>query len=178
MLKRVGITITTERFGVAADLFDEFLDVMESGDLTRALTEPVYDENNGETEPQQTEVFCSGRLRLNETDFSLSYEEGELTGMEGSSSQLSFSLAQRGMVTLIRTGSVSTALVFEKGKRHTCVYQTPYMPFEVCVHTLDVKNELAATAGSIGGVLELDYVVEIRGAQAERCRMRVEVREM
>ncbi len=177
MLKRVAVTMKAERFGVAADLFDEFMDVMESGELYRALTEPVDDGENGETEPQQTEVFCNGRLRLTDTDFSLTYEESALTGMEGTESQLSFRLAERGLVTMLRTGSVTTALVFEQGKRHMCVYQTPYMPFEVCVHTLRVDNRLAPD-GAVGGSLDLDYVVEIRGAQAERCQMHVEVREM
>ena len=177
MLKRVGITMTTERFGVAAELFDEFMEMMESGELSRALTEPVYDVENGETEPQQSEMFCVGRLRLTDEEFSLTYEETELTGMEGTESQLSFRYDQRGLLTMLRTGSVTTALVFEKNKRHMCIYQTPYMPFEVCVHTLHVDNRLALNS-AIGGTLDLDYVVEIRGAQAERCRMHVEIREM
>jgi uncharacterized beta-barrel protein YwiB (DUF1934 family) len=177
VLKRVGVTITVERFGVAAELFDEFMEIMESGELSRALTEPVYDEENGETEPQQSEMYCVGRLRQNDEEFSLTYEETELTGMEGSESQLSFRFDQRGLLTMLRTGTVSTALVFEKNKRHMCVYQTPYMPFEVCVHTLHVDNRLALD-GAIGGTLDLDYVVEIRGAQAERCQMHIEVREV
>ena len=177
MLKRVGITMTTERFGVAAELFDEFMEMMESGELSRALTEPVYDVENGETEPQQSEMFCVGRLRLTDEEFSLTYEETELTGMEGTESQLSFRFDQRGLLTMLRTGSVTTALVFEKNKRHMCIYQTPYMPFEGCVHTLHVDNRLALNS-AIGGTLDLDYVVEIRGAQAERCRMHVEIREM
>lgn len=174
MLKRVGITMTTERFGVAAELFDEFMEMMESGELSRALTEPVYDVENGETEPQQSEMFCVGRLRLTDEEFSLTYEETELTGMEGTESQLSFRFDQRGLLTMLRTGSVTTALVFEKNKRHMCIYQTPYMPFEVCVHTLHVDNRLALNS-AIGGTLDLDYVVEIRGAQAERTKFNMQI---
>ena len=57
------------------------------------------------------------------------------------------------------------------------MYQTPIMPFEVCVHTLRVDNALAVDGQSVGGTLDLDYVIEIRGARAERCRMHLEVRE-
>jgi uncharacterized beta-barrel protein YwiB (DUF1934 family) len=74
---------------------------------------------------------------------------------------------------MIRSGSVSTALVFEPGKRHFCTYKTPYMPFEVCVHTIKVDNRLLDAEGT----LDLDYVVEIRGAQAERCRLHLELKE-
>ena len=46
------------------------------------------------------------------------------------------------------------------------------MPFEVCVRTLDVKNELAQK-----GTLFIDYIVEIRGARAERTRFSMTVME-
>ena len=176
MLKKVRISMSVERYGVAADLFEEWMGVMESGEMMAALTEPAPDEDGNMDEPQQMEMFCDGRLRLTDDEFSLTYEETELTGMEGTESQLSFRRAEPGLLTMLRTGSVTTALVFEKGKRHICVYRTPYMPFEVCVHTLSVDNGLLVD-GRLGGVLELDYVVEIRGARAERCRMRLEVRE-
>jgi uncharacterized beta-barrel protein YwiB (DUF1934 family) len=105
--------------------------------------------------------------------FSLSYEESELTGMEGSSSQISFFFSNPELVTMLRSGSVSTALVFEPNKRHFCTYKTPFMPFEVCVHTLRIDNQLLSDAAT----LDLDYLVEIRGAQAERCRLHLEIKE-
>ena len=71
---------------------------------------------------------------------------------------------------MIREGVVSTALVFETGKRHHCVYQTPFMPFEVCVYTKKVENHIVD-----GGYLELDYMIEIRGARAERTQFRMEL---
>ncbi len=141
-----------------------------------AWAEPSFDEQDEEQEPQQMELFCDGRLRMTDDEFSLTYEETEITGMEGTESQLSFRLAQPNLITMLRTGSVTTALVFEQGKRHTSLYQTPIMPFEVCVHTLKIENRLTEKKG-IGGTLELDYVVEIRGAQAERCLLHLEVTE-
>ena len=74
------------------------------------------------------------------------------------------------MVSMIREGVVSTALVFEAGKRHHCLYQTPFMPFEVCVYTKKVENRLLDE-----GYLELDYMIEIRGARAERTQFRMEL---
>ena len=46
------------------------------------------------------------------------------------------------------------------------------MPFEICVFTKSVKNTLLQD-----GVIELDYIVEIRGAQAERTQFKIEVFE-
>lgn len=178
MLKKVAITMTVERYGVAASLFDELADAPELSEVNPSLLELVPDEDGNLEEPEQTEVFSTGRLRLTDEEFSLTYEESALTGMEGTQSQLSFRCGEPGLLTMLRTGAVKTALVFEKGKRHICVYQTPYMPFEVCVYTLGVDNRLMADGERVGGVLELDYIVEIHGARAERCRMRLEIREM
>ena len=42
----------------------------------------------------------------------------------------------------MRSGPVSTAMTFEEGKRHFCVYDTPFSSFQVCVRALTVKNAL------------------------------------
>ena len=73
-----------------------------------------------------------------------------------------FDKGNEGLVTMMRSGAVNTALVFEAGNRHICVYHTPYMPFELCVHTLKVENHLLDE-----GKLYLDYIIEFRGAKAE-----------
>ena len=139
-----------------------------------AFVEGAFDPlQTDDDEAQDMEMYSDARLRLTDDMFSLSYEETALTGMEGTSSQLSFIRSQPHLLTMLRSGSVSTALVFEPGKRHFCTYKTPYMPFEVCVHTVKVDNRLLDAEGT----LDLDYVVEIRGAQAERCRLHLELKQ-
>ena len=174
MLKRVRVMMQSERFGVAARLFEDMIDgVSEADEYVAAMFAPAPNEEGNFDEPEHMEMFCDGRLRLTDDMFSLSYEESELTGMEGTSSQLSFLLSQPELVTMLRSGSVSTALVFEPNQRHFCIYKTPYMPFEVCVHTLKIDNRLM----SENRTLDLDYIIEIRGSQAERCRMHLEIKE-
>ncbi len=171
MLKKVRIFMRTERHGVAAQLFEDVAMGMSEADVfVSSMLEPQDDDADG---PQSMEMFSDARLRLTDDMFSLSYEESELTGMEGTSSQLSFMRSQPDLVTMLRSGSVSTALVFEPNKRHFCTYKTPFMPFEVCVHTLRIDNQLLCDVAT----LDLDYIVEIRGAQAERCRLHLEIKE-
>lgn len=97
---------------------------------------------------------------------SIAYDETELTGMEGAHSDVVFHTADPGLVSLIRSGSVTTALTFRSHTRAICVYETPYMPFHVGIHCLTVTNRLDED-----GTLTLDYIIEIRGGCAERCRM-------
>ena len=73
---------------------------------------------------------------------------------------------------MLRCGTVSTALVFEEEKRHLCAYDTGVLPFELCIYTKSVKNGITEA----GGRLELQYLVEIRGAKAEQTKCVVEIR--
>ena len=127
-------------------------------------------ENNAPEGP--IEMFSEGELYITDERVIIAYDESELTGMEGSHTQVRFERNMPELVTMMRDGSVNTILVFEQGKRHICTYQTPYMPFEICVFTKSVKNNLLEN-----GVIELDYIVEIRGAQAERTQFKIEIFE-
>ena len=113
-------------------------------------------------------INTDGILTEEDGRIEFSYEESEITGMEGSTTAISFSKDNPSLVSMVREGSVSTALVFEQGKRHRCAYNTPYMPFELCVHTLKVDNRLMSDK-----VAFIDYIIEIRGAKAERTKLEI-----
>ncbi len=148
MLKKVRIKIVTERIEMQGSLF-------EGG---------VIEKKTAESE--RLELVVQGRYHDDGTRVSIGYTESDVSGMEGSKTTISYQKNAPGLVTMMRTGAVKTALVFEKGRRHHCVYQTPIMPFEVSVHTTEVNNDIEGE-----GKLFLDYAVELRGAQAERTKM-------
>ena len=102
----------------------------------------------------------------------ITYDETELTGMEGAHSTITYRTADRGLVTMLRTGMVSTAMTFKAHHRAICTYDTPYMPFSIGIHALTVDNRL-----DTDGELKLDYIIEIRGARAERCEMVMKITE-
>lgn len=155
--RQVRIRIKSVRFEVEASLFSE-------GDEAPRI------QAGGDPEPETIEINSMGVFTEKDGRAELSYDETEVTGMEGSRTAVSFATAQEAIVSMIREGMVSTVLVFEEGKRHHCVYNTPIMPFEVCVHTIKVENKLLDE-----GTLDLDYIVEIRGARAERTKFRMEI---
>ena len=156
--REIRIFINSVRYEVEASLFsgDDELDLL--------------DDDFGEIEPERMQIKTVGRYVIDGNRCEISYDETDVTGMEGSVTSISFDMTDIGVVTMGRTGAVSTALVFEKGKRHHCVYNTPYMPFEVCVKTLSVNNKIGED-----GRLELDYIVEIRGAKAERTKFSMKI---
>ena len=123
-----------------------------------------------EVQPETMEILSVGTENEDNGRRIFSYDETEATGMDGSTTSLTYLLDRPELVTMLREGAVSTALVFEEGKRHHCLYQTPFMPFEVCVHTLKVENKLESER-----TLFLDYIIEIRGARAERTKFFMEI---
>ena len=156
MQDEVRIKIRSTRYEVEASLFSE-----EDGEI---------DLSELRLEPETIEIRTEGKMTVTEGRVDISYDETEMSGMKGSLTSVSFLEADSGIVTMQREGAVSTALVFEAGKRHHCLYKTPFMPFQVCVHTLRVDNKLLTD-----GYLDLDYIVEIRGAKAERTKFRMEL---
>ena len=160
--KSIRMKIKSTRYEMGELLFSR-MSAELAGELEIEIPEEIADGAGEETEINTDGLFTEENGRIE-----LSYKESELTGMEGSTTAISFDAAIPTLVSMVREGSVSTALVFEQGKRHRCVYNTPYMPFEICVHTLKVDNRL-----STDKTMFIDYIIEIRGARAERTKMEI-----
>lgn len=157
--EEIRIKIKSELYEVEASMFsdDEDIDFFEA----RTSEEPEAD---------ILEINSVGIMSDDGERIFISYNETEATGMDGSTTSISFLKSTPEIVTMTRDGAVSATLVFEDGKRHHCIYKTPFMPFEVCVKTKDVVNNIISK-----GELELDYIVEIRGAKAERTKFKMQL---
>lgn len=163
------ICLRTRRVGIPMPLFPEAedgTDCEEDADCGDECEDCDLPEEEGEAE--DIELAMEGKLVVTGERAELVWHESELTGMEGSTTKIGFFLDSPGLVSMLRGGSVNTALVFEEGRRHICVYNTPFSAFEICVQGLRVDNRLLTD-----GTLELDYLIEIRGNRTERCRMEV-----
>lgn len=121
------------------------------------------DENIEDESENRIDVTTEGLIRRRDGRIEIEYFETELTGMAGACTCISFDEQNPELVTMIRTGSVATALVFEEGKRHVCAYNTEEAAFEICVNTSRVDNRMTER----GGEILLDYCIEFRGASTE-----------
>lgn len=136
-----------------------------------ALGNRVVDETDLETDSEKFEMTTEGILRVVDGRIEIEYFETEITGMAGVCTCLSFEYKNPGVVSLLRTGIVESALVFEEGVRHVCVYTTPELAFEVCVNTAKVVNNITTN----GGELFLNYAIEFRGAEKESTSIHIAV---
>ena len=162
--EKIKMKIRSLRYDVEESLFAKL-----AGDILDGDTD--YENENAEYDEEAAiELNTEGVMNVDGERVELIYEESEITGMEGSRTSVVFDRSNAGLVSMLRDGTVSTALTFERGKRHHCVYNTPIMPFEICVRTLKVENNILEN-----GKLALDYIIEIRGAKAERTKFELEV---
>ena len=74
-------------------------------------------------EPDHIELITEGTLELLPDGLRFFYQETELTGMEGTTTSFQLCGPQ---VILSRTGAVNSQMVFEEGRQHTSLYETPF----------------------------------------------------
>ena len=120
--------------------------------------------------PDVIELVTEGRLARDGSGYTLSYQESELTGLEGTLTTIQVDGEQ---VTLLRVGEFNSQLVSQEGRRHLSVYNTPYGAMEIGVHT----RHLLAELNDQGGDIEVDYSVEVDHALAGRNIFRINVKE-
>lgn len=124
-----------------------------------------------DVEDEIIELVTEGLLnKEGEGEYTLSYQESELTGLEGT---LTTFQVEQGRITLMRIGEVNSQMVFEEGRRHLSMYDTPYGALAIGVNTRRMRSSL----GEHGGDIEIDYAIEIDHAMAGQNLFQINVRE-
>ncbi len=91
--------------------------------------------------------------------YAVEYEESEITGQAGTKTRVEF--CENG-VSIQRTGTTESQLVFERGRRHVTLYRTEIGDMEVAVCSDCVDVNLSEN----GGVAGFNYAVEINGYES------------
>ena len=119
-----------------------------------------------ECAPEEIELVTAGTMeRDGQGGCTISYQESELTGLEGTTTRVCIDGSR---VTLLREGNTNSQMVFEEGRRHLSMYETPYG-----VNT----RRMRSTVGEAGGELEIDYAIEIDNLVAGQNLFRMNVKK-
>lgn len=120
---------------------------------------------------QAIEVITEGLIMEdNDGNIEIEYDENDSEDFNGTIVRIIFNRNEPGLVSVVREGDINTMLSFESGKRHKSVYNTPYMPFELSINTIEVKNTVLTD-----GRLFLNYLIEIKGLSCDRCTIDFEI---
>ena len=110
-------------------------------------------------EPDVIELVTEGILEQSDTGWIISYEESDLTGMQGVTT--TFTVEDK-KLTLTRTGKLNSQMIFQEGVRHESLYQMEFGALMLSVCARKIKTELSAS----GGVIDLSYGIEIEQTEA------------
>ena len=120
-------------------------------------------------DPDATELMTDGTLEVTEDGLVLSYEESELTGMEGTTTTFEVCGPR---VTLTRSGAVNSQMVFEEGRQHTSLYETPCGELSVDIQTGRLRHNLTER----GGIMEIQYSIAVEHTVTGRNCFKIRVK--
>ena len=101
-------------------------------------------------DPDETELMTEGTLELTEQGLRLSYDE----------------------TTLTRSGSVNSQMIFEEGRQHTSLYETPYGELTVDIQTSCLRHNLTER----GGIMEIKYSIAVEHTVTGRNSFKIRVK--
>ena len=122
-----------------------------------------------DVDPDATELMTEGTLELTEDGLRLVYEETALTGMEGTTTVFEVSGPR---VTLTRQGCVNSQMIFEEGRQHTSLYETPFGELTVDIQTSLLRHNLTER----GGVMEIKYSIAVEHTVTGRNCFKIRVK--
>ena len=111
-------------------------------------------------DPDAIELVTEGTMELQGDVWQISYEESDLTGLEGVTT--TFRVSPRG-VTLRRTGKLQSQMIFQEGKRHESLYQLDFGALMITVCARQIRYSLSENEA---GTVDLVYGIEIEGSAA------------
>ena len=122
-----------------------------------------------DVDPDATELMTEGTMELREDRILLEYRETALTGMEGTTT--TFEIAGP-RVTLRRSGSVESQMVFEEGRQHSSLYETPFGALTVDIQTGRLRHNISER----GGVMEIKYSIAVEHTVTGRNCFKIRVK--
>ena len=124
-----------------------------------------------EEEEQRMEFTTDGHYFYEDQVGCLSYEESEVTGLEGTRTSL---FVMPDQVVVDREGTVTSRMVFKKGLKSAFQYATPFGNATMGINTRRIDQNM----GEGGGSVEIDYVVDMEHVVASRNKFQITVKEI
>ena len=113
----------------------------------------------GGQEPEVIELTTEGTMEFRDGGWDITYEESELTGLVGVTTTFR---VEPEKVTLIRTGRLTSTMVFQEGVSHDSLYRMEFGALMISVKATRVFFDIVEDGGSI----DLVYNIIIENTEA------------
>ena len=118
---------------------------------------------------QVVEVITPGTFEILENGFKATYEESEISGMQGTMTSI---IIADEKVILERTGSTETVMTFEKSGSNVCLYNTPYGVLEMTTNTNNLDIEITEN----GGKVKIEYDLVVSGQDSISTSLKLDIK--
>lgn len=115
------------------------------------------------------EVVTPGEIEITDEYIIATYDETEISGMDGTKTTIKI---ENDKFWLLREGTVTTKMEFEKGQTNVCLYNTLYGLMDLSIHT----NELIINMGSDGGKISAEYIMVFTGQKPMTTNIEIIIR--
>lgn len=122
-----------------------------------------------EQDPEVIELVTEGTLEPYKDGWKLKYEESDLTGLAGVTTTF---LVEPSVVTLRRTGPLTSCMEFREGIPHESLYQ---MEFGALMLTV-CANKVSYDITENGGTIDLLYSIEIENTAAGQIEYHLDIK--
>ena len=126
-------------------------------------------QNYQDQEPDVIELVTEGVLEYRDGGWDLSYEESDLTGLQGVTTTFR---VEPGTIVLTRKGPLNSQMVFQEGVHHDSLYQMEFGTMMLSVCATKVKYNISYE----GGTIDLVYGIEIEHTAAGTIDYHLDIR--
>lgn len=123
---------------------------------------------DGDDQVNEIELQTQGKFAQRNGKFYIIYEESELTGFEDTTTTIKVA---EDCVSMTRNGKYNSKMVFRKGEKCLCSYQTPYGVIPVGVNPISLRSSL----GESGGNVDIEYILDIDNREYLKNRLNLTV---
>lgn len=135
--------------------------------MKKAIISVLSKQKNNDDEA--IEVVTPGDFYKKDNFYYAVYKETEISGMEGTTTTLKIS---ENKFSLIRAGSTSTEMEFEKKAKNISMYDTPYGTLELNIETKDLNVKIDDN----GGEVFINYDMSISGQSPQNTLLKINIK--
>ncbi|WP_003542706.1 DUF1934 domain-containing protein [Desulfotomaculum nigrificans] len=124
---------------------------------------------DSDNDTEVIELVSPGTFHKKGNSYYILYPETVISGTENSTTSVKVAADT---VTIVRSGHINMRQVFEKGKLHRSVYQTPFGSMNMTVLPLQIEVDLT----DLGGSIKLEYELTLNDNKLGTNTLEIKVR--
>ena len=120
----------------------------------------------------KTVFTTNGTLSYEDGVLALNYDESEMIGAKGVKTELRIESGSK--MSLIRRGGMESKMTVEKGRRHSCLYNTPEGDFVIGIF----GEALMLETNKNGGKIYMSYTLDVNSGLLSKNIMEIKFKEI